>query len=404
MKYIFCLTAFFTVLSATAQHDDAVKKYIALHWQMAIMEMQRTGVPASIKLAQGIHETGAGNSDLVKRSNNHFGIKCKSNWTGEKVYHDDDERGECFRSYGSSLESYKDHSNFLKGSPRYAFLFNLDPEDYKGWAFGLKKAGYATNIRYSYILISLIEKYDLQRYSLLALGKLKDPDIQWADYSAEPKVGPLTNAANNKIKADNRLPETPREDYPEGIFEINNSRVVYANAGSSLRSIARQYNISYERLLEFNELKDIDILERAQLLYLQRKRKTGTTRYHKVEPGQTPYAISQLAGLRLESLLEYNHLQHGMQPAAGQLIYLQHKAPVRPLLASEATAHAVDNAAPVQLIAYTPVSTSRHIVQTKETLYSISRKYGVAINQLKTWNKLSGDELKIGQELLIHKN
>ena len=135
--------------------------------------MIRTGVPASITLAQGIHETSAGKSALVLKSNNHFGIKCKSSWTGGKVYHDDDEAGECFRQYALPNESYRDHSDFLKNGPRYASLFNLDPHDYKGWAFGLKKAGYATNNKYPQILIKLIETYNLQSYSFCLADVIK---------------------------------------------------------------------------------------------------------------------------------------------------------------------------------------------------------------------------------------
>src|SRR5688572_20863857 len=138
-----------------AQQSKVVADYIAQYKELAMEEMKRTGVPASIKLAQGIHETQAGTSDLVLKSNNHFGIKCKSVWTGDKVYHDDDARGECFRSYPSPIDSYRDHSDFLKSGQRYSFLFEMDPADYKGWAFGLKKAGYATNIKYSQIIIKL---------------------------------------------------------------------------------------------------------------------------------------------------------------------------------------------------------------------------------------------------------
>ena len=130
------------------------------------------GVPASITLAQGIHETEAGTSDLVRKSNNHFGIKCKATWTGGKVFHDDDAMGECFRSYRRPEDSYMDHSDFLKNRPYYAALFKLDPTDYKGWANGLKKAGYATNPKYPQMLIKLIEEYDLQEYTYEALGKL----------------------------------------------------------------------------------------------------------------------------------------------------------------------------------------------------------------------------------------
>ena len=155
------------------RQDPVVIEYINNYKDLAIAEMQRTGIPASIKLAQGIHETSAGTSDLVKRSNNHFGLKCKSEWTGMTVKHTDDAPNECFRKYESSKDSYKDHSNYLKNSPRYASLFDLDPTDYKAWAFGLKKAGYATNPKYPQVLIKLIEDYDLQDYTMIALGKLK---------------------------------------------------------------------------------------------------------------------------------------------------------------------------------------------------------------------------------------
>ncbi|HRF25764.1 MAG TPA: glucosaminidase domain-containing protein, partial [Ferruginibacter sp.] len=150
-------------LPALAQ-KISIPEYIDQYKELAIEEMRRTGVPASIKLAQGIHETESGNSDLVKRSNNHFGIKCKTGWSGEFVYHDDDALGECFRKYPSAEESYRDHSNFLRRSNRYAFLFNLDPTDYKNWAYGLKKAGYATNPKYPLLLIKYIEQYNLQEY------------------------------------------------------------------------------------------------------------------------------------------------------------------------------------------------------------------------------------------------
>src|SRR5215211_4692526 len=152
----------FTSHFVFAQSVETIQKYIAQFKDIAIAEEIRTGVPAAITLAQGIHETGAGTSDLVIASNNHFGIKCKTEWAGAAVYHDDDAKGECFRKYDDPLDSYKDHSDFLKNRPYYTSLFNLDPIDYKAWAYGLKKAGYATNPKYAYILIKLIEDYDLQ--------------------------------------------------------------------------------------------------------------------------------------------------------------------------------------------------------------------------------------------------
>src|SRR5438105_2728977 len=160
---VFCLLA---TIGVQAQNSSDVIDYINSYKELAIKEMQRSGVPAAITLAQGIHESMAGKSDLVVKSNNHFGIKCRAEWQGERVYHDDDARGECFRSYSAAADSYADHSDFLRKSQRYAFLFELDPTDYTQWAYGLKKAGYATNIRYSQILIKYIEDYNLEQYTL----------------------------------------------------------------------------------------------------------------------------------------------------------------------------------------------------------------------------------------------
>ena len=171
-------------------------EYIAKYKNLAIAEMHRSGVPASITLAQGILETESGNSSLVLRSNNHFGIKCKSNWNGPSVSHDDDERDECFRAYGSAEESYRDHSDFLKNSPRYAFLFNYEPTNYKDWAFGLKQAGYATNPRYPDMLIKFIETNNLQQYDtadmLLAYSTDKEPSYEVFNIPVQ-KNEPSTN-------------------------------------------------------------------------------------------------------------------------------------------------------------------------------------------------------------------
>ena len=163
-----------------AQSATVIKDYIAKYKDIAIEEMLRTGVPASIKLAQGIHETAAGKSALVTKSNNHFGIKCKAEWKGPSVSHDDDARGECFRKYEDPFQSYRDHSDFLKTRAHYASLFQLDPTDYEGWAYGLKKAGYATNPKYPQIIIKLIKDYNLDDYTLIALGRKKEePSEVW---------------------------------------------------------------------------------------------------------------------------------------------------------------------------------------------------------------------------------
>jgi hypothetical protein len=296
-----------------SQNSSDIANYIGTYKDMAIAEMQRSGVPASITLAQGIHETLAGTSELVRKSNNHFGIKCKEGWTGSVVYHDDDRRGECFRGYDNPQDSYRDHSDFLRSSQRYGFLFRLDPLDFESWARGLSKAGYATNVHYSDILIRLIRDYQLQQYSLIALGKTNPP--QYGDASA-------TGSPNAEEKV----------NYPSGEFQINRTRVIYAKSGCSLLGLAEQYGIPLGRLIEFNELDQQDILSRNQLIFLQRKRKQGNTEFHAVLSGEKLYDIAQAEGIRLESLLELNRLSPTDQPAPGEKIYLQSSAPARPRL------------------------------------------------------------------------
>src|SRR5436190_8356201 len=173
-KKLLAIIFLFMGFVSRGQDQAIILNYINTYKNVAIAEMQRSGIPASITLAQGIHETLAGTSDLVIKSNNHFGIKCKDNWTGQSVSHDDDARGECFRKYAAPEESYRDHSDFLKTRSNYASLFNLDPMNYEAWAYGLKNAGYATNPKYAQILIKLIQNYHLQDYTLIALGKIKE--------------------------------------------------------------------------------------------------------------------------------------------------------------------------------------------------------------------------------------
>jgi LysM repeat protein len=391
---------------ARAQNSDNLPRpvvidYIDTYKAIAISEMKRTGVPAAITLAQGIHETEAGTSELVRKSNNHFGIKCKDSWTGDKVYHDDDAKGECFRSYARAFDSYIDHSDFLKNSPRYTSLFQLDPTDFEAWANGLRKAGYATNPKYASILINIINTYHLQDYSLIALGKMR-PEDEWlatvkSDYSPIISDEMITQAAVIKPVVE--------VNYPQGEFSINQTRVMYAKAGTSLLAIADQYNVPLKRLLDFNELNNNqdNSLPNAQLIYLQRKRKAGANEFHQVTDGESVYDICQSEAIRLESLLEYNHLSNGMQPAVGEKLYLKTTSPARPALLS------ANHPAPMPIAPTTPASTDTsgyrtHVVQTKETLFAISRKYNVPVEKLKQWNKLDSYDLKEGQELIIYKN
>jgi LysM repeat protein len=233
------------------------------------------------------------------------------------------------------MDSYIEHSNFLKGSQRYSFLFQLDPTDYKSWAFGLKKAGYATNSKYPQILIKLIEEYNLQQYSLIALGRLSADEEQLAGIK---KPGTENSTSPGPLFTEIPMVEEPQGmavSYPSGEFTINRTRVVFARAGTSLLALAQQYDISYKRLLDFNDLKQEEVLIADQLIFLQRKRKAGSAEFHIVQAGETLYSISQSEGIRLESLLQYNLLKSNMRPATGEKLYLQKESLVQPRLVVE---------------------------------------------------------------------
>jgi LysM repeat protein len=415
VRTFLAVTFLLTGYISRSQDEAVIQNYISTYKNEAIAEMQRTGVPASIKLAQGIHETMAGTSDLVVKSNNHFGIKCKDTWRGESVSHDDDARGECFRKYKSPMDSYRDHSDFLKGSVRYASLFNIDPLDYSSWAYGLKKAGYATNPKYPLIIIKLIEDYHLQDYTLIALGKkpLNEETLAKApDEKKQIETIPAAALVRQTEPVKNNIPETKKPEYPGGEFKINETRVIYAQKGTSFLGIAQQYNIPLGRIFEFNDMPESEALAKDQLIYLQRKRKTGNNEFHIVKAGETLLDIAQEEAIRIESLLEYNQLQGQMQPAIGQQLYLHTNAPGRPELAkNEETQESIAFAKNENVVMAGPSAmqqsatkeTIAYTVQPKETIYSISKKYNVKIDDLVQWNQLASYDLKTGQQLRIYK-
>jgi LysM repeat protein len=396
-----------------AQPTDAILAYIARYKDLAIAEMRRTGIPAAITLAQGIHETEAGTSILVKKSNNHFGIKCKDNWTGQSVSHDDDARGECFRKYAAPEESYKDHSDFLKVRPNYASLFKLDPTDYEAWAYGLKKAGYATNPKYAQILIKLIRDYNLEDYTLIALGKMKDEDgLVKNDRLTTEKNSDLVAIAKNNRVDEEKPAVSIGIDYPSGEFKINDTRVIYVKKGTSYLTIAQRYEIPLARLFEFNDLKQQEIAADDQLVFIQRKRKTGDHEYHVVQAGENIYNIAQTEAIRLESLLEYNKLGANMQPAVGETLYLRSKSAFMPRLAAKNLVAQNFNASSQTLAVNDNKMGQKqtgqnnfiiHAVQAKETVYSIARKYNVSPDDVANWNQLMDYDLKIGQTLKIYR-
>lgn len=327
-RYSFIFLLLFSTISY-CQNSELVRNYIETYKDLAIQEMLRTGVPASITLAQGIHESGAGKSKLAVSGNNHFGIKCKSNWTGESIRHDDDAKGECFRKYPSAEDSYKDHSDFLKNGARYASLFTLDPEDYTGWANGLKQAGYATNPKYPQVIIKLVEDYSLQQYSLIALGKMPDTSSNATAVNTISNVVEVT-VTNDKVP----VVETNKQvSYPSGEFKINDTKVVYVKKGVSYLSIAKQYDVDLSKIFEFNDMEEAEQTVNDQLIYLQRKRKTGNSEFHIVQPGETLHDIAQSEAIRLENLLQLNWLKQGDHPAVGEKLYLKTKAASIPALA-----------------------------------------------------------------------
>lgn len=339
----FCILGSFT---ARAQKEK-VTAYVNAYKDLAIEEMIRTGVPAAITLAQGILESQSGESALVKTSNNHFGIKCKTEWTGAKTYHDDDARGECFRVYNTSAESYRDHSDFLKTRAHYAFLFTLDPTDYEGWAYGLKKAGYATSPTYPQRLLKLINEHNLQQFTLAALSRRTSPATEVKEMTTVTPAAEPVQVVTEKTTAQQTIQaETPVENtkpvtdsktentathiaavkaisYPSGIFTINNTKVIYAAEGTSLLSLANQYDIPLSKLLEFNELPGMDVLDTNRLLFIERKPKRGAVDFHIVADGETLHSISQLEAIRLDSLLEYNRLARNAVVNTGDRIYLR---------------------------------------------------------------------------------
>lgn len=344
--------------------------YIDQYKDLAISEMKRSGVPAAITLAQGILETESGNSDLLKRSNNHFGIKCKSNWTGPSVSHDDDAQGECFRAYDNAEASYRDHSDFLRNSSRYSFLFDLDPADYKGWAYGLKKAGYATNIKYANTLISYIEQYNLEQYTLAGmLHGLNGDEYKIAQGNISPeKTLPVTSDA------------VPSNSWI--IYTLNRTKAINADAGTSLLAIAEKFHVRLSKLLEYNDLESDGILQNAQIIFLEKKPVSGEQPSVTINTQKSAYTVSQENGIQLVSLCAYNNLKRSDNIASGTTVYLQPQSNAQTQQKTKETVY--------------------HVVAPKEGLYGISKKYSVSVDQLRQWNGLQNNNLQTGQKLLIH--
>ncbi len=311
MRKLLCIVLGSLILLPALAQRTSAEEYIEKYKEAAIAEMKRSAVPASITLAQGLLETENGNSDLLQRSNNHFGIKCKSNWQGESVRHTDDAPNECFRKYNSAKESYADHSDFLRSNQRYSSLFNLEPNDYRGWAFGLKRAGYATNPRYPQILINNIEKYELFKYDEHGyIGNNSD------------SLRDLNIFSDNEKKTLSPIKEE-RETLSASGNKFNGLKAVFAKANTSLLAIASKAGIALSKLLDYNDLEKDGLVNEAQYIYLERKAKVGRMEKLTVSEATTLHEVSQNTGIQLQYLAQYNNLEKSATLSAGAEILLQ---------------------------------------------------------------------------------
>lgn len=280
--------------------------YIQKYSDIAVEQQKLHKIPASIKLAQGLLESAAGKGELVRLSNNHFGIKC-SNWTGDKVYADDDAKGECFRKYKSARDSYEDHSMFLVSRTRYAELFNLDPTDYKAWAYGLKAAGYATDPNYAHKLIKLIDDYDLHKYDI---GRV--PDMRKADSPSNRATYTWGKVSVTSLKG-------------HQVYRNNGVKCVFSEAGDTYASIANEFELSEKKVLLHNDLTEARELEPGTVVYLSKKKLKASPEFetHTVKEGESLYRIAQKYAIRLQTLYDLNSIPYNKGAEVGKVLKLR---------------------------------------------------------------------------------
>lgn len=291
MSFVAC-----TGVLAQMKWNQRYQTYINQYRDLAIEQMLKFKIPASITLAQGLLESGAGYSELATKGNNHFGIKCHG-WTGRKTYHDDDDAQECFRAYNNVYESYEDHSLLLSRQPRYRSLFSLDGDDYKGWAHGLKKCGYATSPTYAQKLIGIIELYKLQQYDK---AKKYDRFMESRAYKDSPSA---------------------KGGILHPIHRYNKNYYIVVKQGDTFRSIGKELGLSYRKIAKYNERNKRDKLVVGETIYLKKKQKKADKTYknrpHTVKPGESMYSIAQYYGMRVKSLYKKNGLSPDYVPKVG---------------------------------------------------------------------------------------
>jgi len=344
---LLCVLGF--VKAQTWKTED---QYIQKFAPYAVEEMEKYKIPASITLAQGLLETGGGQSRLAQLGKNHFGIKCKEDWTGKTMSHTDDAPNECFRVYEDPKQSYEDHSIFLATRKYYTKLFDLDPKDYKAWAHGLKKAGYATNPKYAHILISKIEKYKLYEFDnttkdevyyailklypslnndavfMAQLGQEKQNDkvtpptvkVPYSQGSYAKKKSEVSDIIDSKTKVA-LLKNILVKNHPNGDLKF-----FIMPVDANVSDISKKFGISEKRLIKYNELENSK-LEKNDIIFLEGKNSSGNTATYKAGIGETMHDIAQKFGIKLKKLYSKNRMEAGQEPKAGQLIYLQSKKP-----------------------------------------------------------------------------
>ena len=356
--YIYLIISFL-FCNTVAAKEISRKEYIKTYQHIAIRQMNQYGIPASIILAQACLESGNGNSRLAVQANNHFGIKCH-NWTGKKIYHDDDQKGECFRKYTNAEDSFKDHSEFLSNGKRYQSLFDLKKTDYKSWAHGLKAAGYATNPKYAQMLIDIIEDNQLYQYDDLKSSMSEYKNLQ-QEYN-------ITNKENRKAQREARKQarKEARKKKKEGgalliggiaaggsaagtttnvaaaknskslsesnLYKFSLDRQLYTNNGvayvvatgeESYAMLAKEYNLFKREILKFNDLTTDAPIAAGTIVYIQKKKNKGEKAAYVVQEGDTMHSISQSLGIRLLKLYQLNKMKYGTEAEVGKILNLQ---------------------------------------------------------------------------------
>ena len=308
-KMFIAIVLLLGLLGLSAKDDTPQERYVKKYADMAVKEMVRSGVPASITLAQGMLESGSGMSKLATQGNNHFGIKCHKGWEGKSMRVDDDAPNECFRVYSSVADSYKDHSDFLRYRDRYKFLFDLERTDYKGWAYGLKKAGYATDPGYPAKLIKYIEEYKLYKYDVLS--KVEEKEVP---------LSPLVIEAPKMAREEFHFPLT-RE-----LFSKNGVPFVYSLEGETYRSIAKYYHLFLQEILRFNDLRKDEELLPGTVVYLSFKEnhtQPGLDKYIIEQDGENFHAICQRFAVKEKAILKLNGWKKAPFLAEGDEIKLR---------------------------------------------------------------------------------